>query len=107
MKIRLPGRTTRAVQIALRWYKRGDTGKFVGDNRWALGLSMLPGDQTRVLVPLVPTALNGMPLLPGEYDVRVGLVRETVALFADNGDAFVSIPVVIARGSGIGSPWRP
>ena len=37
------------------------------------------------------------PLPPGEYEVRIGLVREKVALFADNGDEVVVLPVVVAR----------
>lgn len=86
-----------AIQIALRWYRRGNGDEIVGDNRWALAISMLPGDRTRVRVPLAPIALDGSPLPPGEYEVRIGLVRETVALFADNGDAVVSLPVVLAR----------
>jgi len=86
-----------AIQIALRWYRRANRDEIVGDNRWALAISMLPGDRTRVRVPLAPIALEGKPLPPGEYEVRIGLVREKVALFADNGDAVVSLPVVVAR----------
>jgi hypothetical protein len=86
-----------AIQIALRWYRRASRDEIVGDNRWALAISMLPGDRTRVRVPLAPIALDGKPLPPGEYEVRIGLVREKVALFADNGDAVVSLPVMVAR----------
>jgi len=86
-----------AIQIALRWYRRTNLDEIVGDNRWALAISMLPGDRTRVRVPLAPIALDGKPLPPGEYELRIGLVREKVALFADNGDAVVSLPVVVAR----------
>lgn len=86
-----------AIQIALRWYRRVSRDELVGDNRWALAISMLPGDRTRVRVPLAPIALDGKPLPPGEYEVRVGLVREKVALFADNGDAVVSLPVLLAQ----------
>lgn len=84
-----------AVQVALRWYRRGKPDAFVGDNRWALSVSMLPGDRTRLRVPIAPIGLDGKPLPTGEYDVRVGMVRETVALFADNGDAILSIPVAV------------
>lgn len=95
--VRDVGSPAGAVQIALRWYRRGDREEFVGDNRWALAIAMLPGDHTRVLVPLAPIGLDGKPLPAGQYEVRVGLVRETVALFADNGDAVVTIPVVVTR----------
>jgi hypothetical protein len=84
-----------AVQIALRWHRRDQKEPFVGDNRWPLTVSMLAGDRMRLSVPLRPIGLDAKPLPPGEYDVRIGMVRETVALFADNGDAVLSIPVVV------------
>jgi hypothetical protein len=85
-----------AVQIALRWYAHGKSDSFVGDNRWALSISMLAGDRARLRVPLKPIGLDGKTLPPGEYDIRLGMVRETVGLFADNGDAVLSIPVTVA-----------
>jgi hypothetical protein len=85
-----------AVQIALRWYRRDVTNVPVGDNRWPLSISLLPGDRTRVRVPLVPLDLDGKRLPSGEYEVHVEMVRETVAFFSDNGDAVLSIPVLIA-----------
>ncbi len=84
-----------AVQIALRWHRRDQKEPFLGDNRWPLTISMLAGDRLRLKVPLKPIGLDAKPLPPGEYDVRIGMVRETVALFADNGDAVLSIPVVV------------
>ena len=56
---------------------------------------MLPGDYTRLRVSLAPIGLDGGSLAPGEYEVRIGMVRETVAVFADNGDAVLSIPIVV------------
>jgi hypothetical protein len=85
-----------AVQIGIRWYRRDKSNAIVGDNRWPLSISLLSGDHTLLRVPLVPTALDGKPLPPGEYEVRIGMVREMVGFFADNGDAILSIPVVIA-----------
>ena len=85
-----------AVQIGIRWYRRDKSNTMVGDNRWPLFISLLSGDHTLVRVPLAPTALDRNPLPPGEYEVRIGMVRETVGVFADNGDAILSIPVVIA-----------
>jgi len=84
-----------AVQIGIRWYRRDKSNTMVGDNRWPLFVSLLSGDHTIVRVPLVPTALDQKPLPPGEYEVRIGMARETVAMFADNGDAILSMPVVV------------
>ena len=93
--VRELGTASKAVQIAIRWSRKGDSGAFVGDNRWALAVSMLPGDHTRLRVPLAPTGLDGGSLAPGEYEVWIGMVRETVGVFADNGDAVLSIPIVV------------
>lgn len=71
-----------AVQIGLRWYRAGDASQLLGDNRWAMAVSLLPGDTTRVRVPLSPVATKGGPLPPGTYDVRIGVVRENFAWFA-------------------------
>ena len=95
--VRELGEATGAVQVALRWYRRESPEAFVGDNRWPMSISMLPGDQTRVDIPLSPMGLDRKPLPPGEYVVRIGMVRETVALFAQNGDTILSIPVVVTQ----------
>jgi hypothetical protein len=94
--VRELGTAAKAIQVAIRWYRKGDDGAFVGDNRWSLAVSMLPGDRTRVRVPLVPIGLDGKALPTGDYEVKVGMVRETVALFADNGDAVLSIPILVS-----------
>lgn len=95
--VRELGEATGAVQVALRWYRRESSETFVGDNRWPMSISLLAGDQTRVDVPLAPIGLDRKPLPPGVYDVRISMVRETVALFAQNGDTVVSIPVVVTQ----------
>ena len=86
-----------AIQIGIRWYRRDKSNTMVGDNRWPLSISLLSGDHTLVRVPLVPIALDRKPLPPGEYEVRIGMARETVAMFADNGDGILTIPVVITQ----------
>jgi hypothetical protein len=83
-----------AVQIAVRWRRRGEA-QFVGDNRVPMSVALHPGDQMRLRAPLKPVGLDGKRLPPGEYDVHLGMVRETVALFADNGDAMLTVPVVV------------
>jgi hypothetical protein len=57
-----------------------------------MAISLLPGDTTRVRVPLSPVALNGERLPPGRYEIRIGLFREGFDwIAADAG----RIPVVI------------
>jgi len=86
-----------SVQIALRWYRRGKADELVADNRWPLLVSMLPGDWTKIRVPLRLASPNGQRLPPGEYEVRVDLVREPGSFFSDNADANLSIPVDVVR----------
>ena len=68
-----------AVEIALRWHRRDKSKSLVADNRWPLVISLFPGDHTRIKVPLAPTDLDGNALRPGNYDVRIGMIREGVA----------------------------
>ncbi len=84
-----------AVQIALRWHRRGTPADFVGDNRWPMSVSLLAGDRTRMQVPLAAVGLNGAPLAPGDYEVRVFLVREGHGVFSDDHTGVVRIPVTI------------
>jgi hypothetical protein len=80
------------VRIASRWYHADDSSSMVGNNWWDMAISLLPGDTTRVRVPLSPVALNGERLPPGRYEIRIGLFREGFDwIAADAG----RIPVVI------------
>jgi hypothetical protein len=84
-----------AVRIALRWYPRGDPDRYVADNRWSLAIALLPGDRTRIRVPLAATGLDGSPLLPGDYEVRLFLVREGHAIFPDDNESVVRTAVTV------------
>jgi hypothetical protein len=84
-----------AVQIALRWHRRETPEELVGDNRWPMSVSLLAGDRTRMQVPLAAVGLNGTPLAPGDYEVRVFLVREGHGVFSDDDSGVVRIPVTI------------
>ena len=84
-----------ATRLAIRWHPRGVVDRFVADNRADFGVALLPGDRTRMLVGLTASGLDGKPLPPGDYDVRIGLVREGMALFADNGDVMLTIPASV------------
>lgn len=85
-----------SVQIALRWRERGKPNTIVADNRWPLSLSLLPGDRTKIKVPLKPVGGNGQRLRPGEYDVDVAFVHEPGALLSHGPNASLSIPVTLA-----------
>ncbi len=84
-----------AVQFGLRWYGKGPGTTLLADNRWPLALTLLPGEQTRLRLPLVPIGLDGSRLPPGEYSVSVGMVREKHAWFADDGDPLLKVDVTV------------
>ena len=86
------GEVRGAVRIALRWYDESAPPRIVGDNRWDMAVSLLPGDTMRVRATLSPTALSGQPLPPGRYEVRIGLFREGFESFAIEASR---IPVVV------------
>ncbi len=84
-----------SVQIALRWHERGKPNNIVADNRWPLLLSLLPGDRTRIRVPLQPLGANGQMLPVGDYDISVEMVREPGALLSHGPKAILSIPIAL------------
>jgi hypothetical protein len=84
-----------AVQFGLRWYRKEPGAPLLADNRWPLALTLLPGEQTQLLLPLVPVGLDGARLMPGEYAVSVGMVREKHAWFADEGDPLLKVNVTL------------
>jgi hypothetical protein len=90
-----------AVQIGIRWYLGDEsagapaTPPLAADNRWALALTVLPGESVRTRVPLVPVGVDGARLPPGRYRVQAGLVRERHAWFADGGDPLVTFEVEV------------
>lgn len=77
--LRESGRIEGAIQIGARWYRRGDRSTPVSDQRWTLETGLLPGDRTTVVARFQPVDFSGRRLVPGEYDLRVGLVREALA----------------------------
>jgi hypothetical protein len=84
-----------AVQFGLRWYRKEPGSPLLADNRWPLALTLLPGEQLELLLPLVPIGLDGARLMPGEYAVSVGMVREKHAWFVDGGDALINLDVTV------------
>lgn len=95
--IRETGRVAGAVQIGLRWYRADSPQRIVGDNRWAMAVSLLPGDQIRMAVPLLPLGLDGKSLARGSYDVRIGMVREGYAWFNGSGSKPIDIPAEVSQ----------
>jgi hypothetical protein len=84
-----------AVQVGLRWYIKGSDAAPVADNRVPLALTLQPAEWARMRMAVVPVGLDGARLAPGDYTVRVGLVREKQAWFADGGDALIAFDVTV------------
>ncbi|MEO8537738.1 MAG: hypothetical protein ABI533_09435, partial [Betaproteobacteria bacterium] len=81
------------VKIALQWYRRDRPEVKVGDNRWPLAVSMLGSDHMRVRVPLHAFADGGAPFSAGDYVVRISMVREGFALFANEEPVTIAVRV--------------
>jgi hypothetical protein len=84
-----------AILFGIRWSPADEPNRLVADNRWPLAIRLAPGDGTRISVPLVPLGLDGTRLSPGKYSLRIGLVRENYAWFADAGDKLIQRHVTI------------
>lgn len=84
-----------AVQFGLRWYRNEPGSPLLADNRWPLAMTLLPGEQTELLLPLAPVGLDGKRLMPGRYSVSVGMVREKHAWFADADNPLLKVDVTV------------
>jgi hypothetical protein len=71
------------VRLVLLW---SHAGVHAAEPRIELPWALAPGEETVVDVPFAAQSLDRKPLPPGRYEVRVGLVQELVAWFADAGD---------------------
>jgi hypothetical protein len=83
------------VQIALRWHERAKPNNIVADNRWPLLLSLLPGDRTRIRIPLRPIGADGQTLPLGDYDIDVKMVHEPGGASSQGPQATLSVPVAV------------
>lgn len=87
--------TDGAVMFGIRWWPADAPDRLSADNRWPLAFRLDPGEGTRIRVPIVPVGLDGKRLAPGRYIVKIGLVREKHAWFADTGDKLINRNVTV------------
>jgi hypothetical protein len=87
--------TDGAVLFGIRWWPAHAPDRLAADNRWPLAFRLDPGEGTRIRVPIVPVGLDGKRLAPGKYIVKIGLVREKHAWFADTGDKLIDREVTV------------
>jgi len=88
------------VKFALDWSRHGTPAATVGNNRWPLWISMLPGDRNRILVPIDPQSSKGKRLPPGLYDLTIRMVREGVAMFPEAQSPPLTVLVRVAPSTG-------
>jgi hypothetical protein len=81
--LRESGRIEGAVQVGARWYRQGDRSAVLSDQRWTVELGLHPGDSTTIAARFAPEDRAGRRLPPGRYDLKLGLVRETIAWVAE------------------------
>jgi hypothetical protein len=77
------------VALGMTWMMPGDSTPRL-EQRVDLPFSLHPGERL-----LLAPALDPGTLPPGKYEVRIGLVHEGVAWFAQRGEALIRVPVTI------------
>jgi hypothetical protein len=87
------------VRLAVIWLAVSDPRDPVGVGEADLPRTVFPGETVKVTVPLVPRGLDGAPLPPGRYVVRVGLVQDGYVFFSAKGDHTLDFAVSVGRPS--------
>jgi hypothetical protein len=88
------------VRLAAIWVARSDPLVPVAQQSVDLPGMVYPGQTVDVRLHLVPRDLNGRPLPPGSYVVRVGLVQDGYTYFTDKGDQTLDLALQVGRRGG-------
>ncbi len=95
------GNATGAVQLGILWFPMHaadrDLASRVAEGRAALPYALAPGDALSLTAILAPFTQAGDPLPPGEYEVWIGPVQESITWFFHHGDNVLKFPVVVIR----------
>jgi hypothetical protein len=83
------------VRIAVVWVTRSNPLVPVGSGSADLPRTIFPGDTVNARLHLVARDVNGAPLPPGDYFVRIGLVQEGFVFFVDKGDHTLDLQVSV------------
>lgn len=83
-----------AVRLGVLWLARGRTAQPAGIQRIELPRALVPGDTVDVTFDLVPRAIDGKALPPGEYEAWIGMLQEGVSWFYTSGDSVRKLRVV-------------
>ena len=95
------GNAPGAVQLGILWFPMHaadrDLASRVAEGRAALPYALAPGDALSLTAILAPFTQAGDPLPPGEYEVWIGPVQESITWFFHHGDNVLKFPVVVIR----------
>lgn len=95
------GITPGVVQLGILWFPLNESGRALADrvaeHRAALPYGLSPGESVSLTAFLTPFDESGAPLAPGEYEVWIGPVQESVVWFYQHGDDMLKVPVRVIR----------
>jgi hypothetical protein len=84
------------VRVAVVWVARSNSLVPVADSSVDIPRTVFPGDTVDVRLNLIARDVNGLPLPPGQYFVRIGLVQEGFSFFSDKGQHTLDLAVSVA-----------
>jgi hypothetical protein len=84
------------VRLAVVWVARSNPLAPLAEASADLPRTMFPGETLDVRIHLSARDVNGVPLPPGSYFVRIGLVQEGFSFFADKGVPTLDLAVDVA-----------
>ena len=82
------------VRLGLSWARAGEAER-VAEQRLDLPYALRPGEHWTSVLAVNFETDPLRRLAPGRYELRVGLVLDGIAWFAERGDAIVTIPITI------------
>lgn len=89
------GTDQNAVKVGQLWFNKNDMSQRVSEGRTQLPFSLFPNDKLQTKIELSPIGYDGKPLPPGDYEVWVGLIQESVKWFYEYGEVPTKINVHI------------
>jgi hypothetical protein len=84
------------VRLAIVWVARSNSLVPVADTSLDLPRTVFPGETVDVGLHLMARDVNGVPLPPGDYFVRIGLVQEGFSFFSDKGQHTLDLAISVA-----------
>ena len=95
------GNVPGVVRLGVLWFHKDESDRSlaarVAESRTPLPYALAPEGSLSLSVMLIPISDDGSLLPPGDYEVWIGPVQESVSWFFQHGDDVLRIPVRVER----------